>query len=122
MVNLLKLIELKHKYKYRLILDRLILDESISFGTATDDNHNDNIASPSRTIYQLPAPYQRNGGGTPTTNLRQERWRGGAATQAATPRLDNDNGGNNGNNNGSDDGNNSSNDGNTSNDNGRRQR
>ncbi|KAH9011399.1 hypothetical protein EDB85DRAFT_1901071 [Lactarius pseudohatsudake] len=112
------IIELKHKYKYRLILDRLILDESISFGTATDDNHNDNIASPSRTIYQLPAPYQRNGGGTPTTNLRQERWRGGAATQAATPRLDNDNGGNNGNNNGSDDGNDSSNDGNTSNDNG----
>ncbi|KAH9044009.1 hypothetical protein EDB84DRAFT_1638129 [Lactarius hengduanensis] len=28
-------IELKHKYKYRLILNRLILDESISFGTAT---------------------------------------------------------------------------------------
>ncbi|KAH9038444.1 hypothetical protein EDB84DRAFT_1093471 [Lactarius hengduanensis] len=33
MVDLPKLIELKHKYKYRLILNRLILDESISFGT-----------------------------------------------------------------------------------------
>ncbi|KAH9009320.1 hypothetical protein EDB84DRAFT_1571290 [Lactarius hengduanensis] len=46
----------------------------------------------------------------------QERWRGGAATQAATPRLDDDNGGNNGDNDGSDDGNDSSDDSNDSSD------
>ncbi|KAH9014936.1 hypothetical protein EDB84DRAFT_1567923 [Lactarius hengduanensis] len=33
--------------------------EGVRKDEATDDNHNDNIASPSRTIYQPPAPYQR---------------------------------------------------------------
>ncbi|KAH9008557.1 hypothetical protein EDB84DRAFT_1571966 [Lactarius hengduanensis] len=48
----------------------------------------------------------------------QERWRGGAATQAATPRLDDDNSGNNGDNDSSDDSNDSSDDSNDSSDDG----
>ncbi|KAH9017418.1 hypothetical protein EDB85DRAFT_1897650 [Lactarius pseudohatsudake] len=116
----------QHKYEE----DLTNVNEEPCLGGHLTDNHNDNIASPSLndlpTAGTIPtASTKHNGGGTPTTNLWQERWQGSTATQAATLRLDDDNGGNNGNNDGSNNGNDSSNnsndssnDGNNRNDNG----